>query len=50
MDKLLMRCLNKTKREKEIENINSAINKNKNNTLNSIIKQNRYNRNFYITK
>ena len=50
MDKLLMRCLNKTKREKEIENINSAINKNKNNTLNSTIKQNRYNRNFYITK
>lgn len=50
MDKLLMRCLNKTKREKEIENINSAINKNINNTLNNAIKQNRYHRNFYIKK
>ena len=50
MDKLLMKCLNKTKRAKEIENINSAINKNLNNTLNNAIKQNRYNRNFYIKK
>lgn len=50
MDKLLMRCLNKTKREKEIENINTAINKNINSTLNNAIKQNRYNRNFYIRK
>ena len=50
MDKLLMKCLNKTKRVKEIENINSTINKNLNNTLNNAIKLNRYNRNFYIKK
>jgi hypothetical protein len=50
MDKLLMRCLNKTKREKEIDNINSAINQNINSTLNNAVKQNRYNRNFYIRK
>lgn len=50
MDKLLKKCMNKTRREKEIESINSAINKNLNSTLNSAIKQNRYNRNFYIRK
>ena len=50
MDKLLMKCLNKTKRVKEIEKINSTINKNLNNTLNNAIKQKRYNKNFYIKK